>query len=201
MRFSRGLLCALVAPAAIGAIGVAACGGKQRAHVNGPAGDGTTQSAGAFADGGAPRRVCAHGSADPFPCVEECDRGIAFACVLLAGRFERAERGFPRDRTRAATLYERACELKDVPSCVNAARMHAAGDGVPRNRARQIELLSTACLLGDSLACNVPAKAYATGNGVARDERRAKELWQHACGAGVESACEAIGEGSGGGEP
>lgn len=144
------------------------------------------------ADAGA-LRVCTREAKDPLPCAEDCDRGIASSCAVLATRTEHGE-GVPRDLTRAVTLHERACELKDSASCMVAARMHASGAGVPPSRAKQLDLLAHACLLGDPLACALPARAFASGAGVLRDEQRARELWQRACGGGVESACTALGD-------
>ena len=143
------------------------------------------------ADAGTGPRICMHDAKDVAPCTEDCDRGIASGCNVIAARSERGD-GTPRDLTRAVRHYERACDLREPSSCVSAARMHASGAGVPPSRLRQVELLAAACLLGDALACSVPAKAYASGNGVARDERRATELWGRACTSGVSSACEAI---------
>jgi TPR repeat protein len=133
-------------------------------------------------------RACARGASDVAPCVEDCNRGIAFSCAVLAWRIERGE-GIVRDDARAVRLYERACELDEAPSCVTAARMHAAGVGVPPNRARQLELLALACALGDALACELPARAFANGSGVPRDAPRAAELRERACAGGVERAC------------
>lgn len=173
----------------------AACGarprrGSQEASAK-PSADGGRASA--VVDAGGPR-VCVFDAKDLAPCAEECDHGIAFACMTLAARVERGGEGVPRDQPRAVVLHERACELKEAAACVSAARMHATGAGVPPSRAKQVELLAVACALGDAFACSIPAKAYATGNGVVRDERRAHELWQRACAAGIESACTTIGE-------
>lgn len=136
-------------------------------------------------------RVCMHDTKDLAPCVEDCDRGIAFACTVVAQRLERGE-GVAQDLTRAVHLHERACELRDAPSCVSAARMHASGRGAPPSRSRQIELLGVACTLGDAHACSIPAKAFASGTGVPRDERRAAELWQRGCAGGDEAACAEV---------
>jgi TPR repeat protein len=141
-------------------------------------------------EGGAPR-ACLRDVKDLTPCVEDCDRRLAFACAVLASRTERGD-DTPRDLTRAVHLHERACELHDMGSCVSAARMYATGAGVPPSRAKQVELLVTACKLGDALACAMPARALANGNGVARDERRAAELWERGCAGGIASACEEI---------
>jgi len=166
-----------------------ACGGRRTpSSANEPAQVGTTTSTPGDA-GALTVRACIHGAKDLTPCGEDCDRGIASGCAILAEDAERA-----KSPTRAVVLHERACELKEASACVSAARMHAAGSGVPPSRKKQIDLLETACRLGDGFACSVPAKAYATGNGVARDEQRAHDLWQRACAAGVEQGCEEIGE-------
>jgi hypothetical protein len=153
------------------------------------------------ADGGRPPLAtvgsephpCAHDEKDAVGCILDCDRGIAFACIELATRFERGAE-VPRDLARAASLNERACDLREPSGCTAAARMFAAGIGVPPSRARQLDYLERACGLGDAIACNVPARAFATGNGVPRDERRAKALLERACLGGVETACESLGD-------
>lgn len=147
--------------------------------------------ASSIADAGGAPRVCMHDAKDLAPCEEDCDRGLALACTVLAARTERGD-GTTRDLTRAVHLHERACELRDPASCVSAARMHATGAGVPPSRAKQVDLLGAACKLGDALACSVPAKAFANGNGVTRDERRAAELWERACAGGVAAACAEV---------
>jgi len=183
---TRALLLYVVAGAA------AACAsGRGLAPSEGPtAGSAELGPSSVPADASAPR-VCTFDAKDLAPCAEDCDRGIGFACTVVASRLERGD-GAPRDLPRAVRLHERACELRDAAACVSAARMYASGSGVPPSRSRQVELLGVACLLGDALACALPAKAFASGNGVARDEARARELWQRACAGGVESACEAV---------
>lgn len=174
--------------------GGAACAGRPAA-ASGQTGDARAaeEPADAGSDGAAGPRACSFEGKDQAPCAEDCDRGIAFACGVLAARVGRADGGRV-DVPRAFALYERACELRDAAACVAAARMSASGDGVPPSRAKQVDLLARACDLGDALACAVPAKALAGGGGVAKDERRALELWRRACAGGVESACEALGD-------
>ena len=154
-----------------------------------PTADGLSSSM-SNVEAGAPR-ICVHDSKDLAPCSEDCDRGIAFACGVVATRIEHGD-GAPKDLTRALRLHERACELRDAASCVAAARMYERGAGVPPSRAKQVELLGTACTLGDALACSVAAKAFANGTGVVRDERRAADLLQRACAGGVATACEEL---------
>lgn len=194
MSLRSGLLaCAAIAV-------VAACAGRSRV-----AGETAPPSSSAEKNGGAAGgssdvvglAICDVDAKEPSvkdlgACVQECDRGIASACSALASRAERGVGGLPRDVARAVGLHERACELRDSPSCVIAARMHAAGMGVSPNRAKQMELLSAACNLGDAAACSLPAKAYASGAGVSRDEHKARALWEHACMGGVETACDSL---------
>lgn len=138
----------------------------------------TAPDAGAFTP-----RTCVHDFKDPRPCSEECDRGIAASCAILAARSH---------DTWAVQLYERACDLRDASSCTTAARFHASGKGVPPDRAKQMELLTKACRFGQPESCSTPAKAFATGNGVPRDEHKATELWERGCSGGVATACDAL---------
>lgn len=181
---------ALVLVASSAALGCASS--RAPARTGGPAAGGTETPA-PSSPATESVRACTHDAKDLAPCVEDCDRGIVFACTVVAGRVERGDRA-PLDPTRALRLHERSCELGDASSCVSAARMHAVGSGAPPSRARQIELLGRACMQGDVLACAVPAKAFDAGSGVPRDARRATELWQRACAGGVASACAALGE-------
>jgi hypothetical protein len=182
----------LAAAVAVALAATASCApGKSGTNVEGPHAESTAGGpSSSIVEAGVPR-VCMHDAKDLAPCSEDCERGIAFACTVVAMRIERGD-GIPRDLTRAVRLHERACELRDASSCVSAARMHAVGSGVPPSRAKQVELLGTACTLGDAHACAIPAKAFSNGNGVTRDEHRAAELWQRACAGGIESACAEI---------
>lgn len=151
-------------------------------------------AASASADAGAPR-VCAFDAKDLAPCYEDCDRGVALACRLAAERLERGGDGVLHDPSRAVTLHERACDLRDALGCTTAARLRGRGVGVRVDRARQIELLARACSLGEGPACATAARALAKGEpdkGVVQDPSRAKTLWERACVAGVEEACATL---------
>ncbi len=196
-RLSSDFVAMVAGAASAGALvaGAAGCvAGRASAGATGPLveGTGSELSASSLADGGN-ARVCTHDGKDVAPCAEDCDRGLASGCALLAARVEHGDR-VPMDLTRAVVLYERARELRDAPSCVSASRMHASGAGVPPSRTRQLDLLSKACVGGDATSCVQAAKAFARGVGVPRDERRAAELWQRACTGGIESACDALGD-------
>lgn len=170
---------------------LAACASRPRGATTSAAGAGHTSNAADRTMDAGSLRACAHDAKDVTPCMEDCDRGLASGCATLATRVEQGN-GIARDLTRAVTLHERACELRDPSSCVVAARMHASGRGVVPNRARQMELLGLACTLGDPAACSIPARAFEGGVGVTRDPRRAHDLWERACTGGIETACDAL---------
>jgi len=60
----------------------------------------------------------------------------------------------PRDTTRAADLYERACNAGSPIGCGNLAVLLGRGDGRPRDVARARSLLESACAKGETNACD-----------------------------------------------
>ena len=164
---------------------LAACGGAGRAATpSAPVGPATTTSTMA-ADAGV-LVLCVPDGKDTAPCAEECNRGIASSCEILADRISTHE------PARAVALHERACDLRDPAACVAAARMHGAGRGVVPDRKRQVELLVAACNLGDTTSCSSAARALSTAAGVPQDDARARALWQRACLGGDASSCEDV---------
>jgi TPR repeat protein len=187
LRFTRFLRPFVAAVAML----LAAHCGAQNAGVVHPAPALSSAPADAFATRPTDSPHCTPDVKDVTPCTEDCNRGLASACVTAALRAEHGE-GMPVDLTRAAALQERACDLRDVAACLTASKMAAAGRGSPPNRKRQLEWLEKACALSDGAACSVASKAFLTGAGVPRDVTHGQELLQRACAASVESACEAV---------
>src|ERR1700733_1915805 len=67
-------------------------------------------------------------------CQSECDAGSADRCRRLAATYAFGQ-GVDKDETRAATLYEHACDMKDAPGCLFAGQMHEFAHGVPTDYA------------------------------------------------------------------
>ena len=49
---------------------------------------------------------------------------------------ERVAHGVPKDEAKAASFYERACDMKYEAGCYNLAIMYERGGGVPQDRAK-----------------------------------------------------------------
>lgn len=178
----------------IASFALAACGPSERTvRPSGGRGLATAGGPADTADAGGPAS-CTRETTELEPCVADCNRNIAPACVRLAERFEHAE-GTPRDVPRAVTMRERACDLGDVGSCVLAARMYGSGSGVVPNRARQVDYWVAACKLGEAHACASAGKALRRGDGVPRDEARARDADERGCVAGIEETCARLQDG------
>jgi uncharacterized protein len=59
----------------------------------------------------------------------------------------------PRDLKRAASLYQKACDLGAMPDCLRVAEMYEGGLGVRKDPARVARLYARACEGGVTDAC------------------------------------------------
>ncbi len=89
----------------------------------------------------------------------------------------------------ARTLFSRACNLDDVPACVEFARFTHAGRGGEQDRPTGRQLLDLGCRRGILDACVDLAEIYEEGVGVEPDLARAEAFRRHACEAGWQAAC------------
>ncbi len=64
--------------------------------------------------------LCSYGEGRD--CREQCRRGNAASCTRLGLMHERGE-GVAKDLSRAATLYDKACQGADVPACSRLGEM------------------------------------------------------------------------------
>ena len=113
------------------------------------------------------------------------DGAEPLACIALA----EWARDLEDDEAAARTLYSRACNLDDVPGCVEFARLAHAGAGGPADPALGRQLLDLGCRRGVLAACVDIARIYETGDGVEPDSARAEAFLRHACEAGWSEAC------------
>jgi len=116
----------------------------------------------------------------------------ATACSILALEFETG-RSLPRDLTRAAGLYEQACELGDLEACTIVGSMYHTGQGVTRDAARAVRFHERACDGGELLGCESLGLMYETGSGVLQDYSRAAALYRDACEGDLATACNRVG--------
>lgn len=116
-------------------------------------------------------------------------------CYDLAARTYRGE-----DKAKAATFYERGCELGLGLSCIQAAAIHETGDGVPKSAelaakqyARGLDLFEEACAKKDGEGCYYLGISHEFGRGVAIDHAKAVKHYKAGCGFGSSGACFNLG--------
>lgn len=115
-------------------------------------------------------------------CVEGSE---PLACIALAEWAADLE----DDPAVARATYSRACNLDDVPGCVEFARLAHAGVGGPADQPLARQLLDLGCRRGVLAACVDIARIYEGGDGVEPDADRAEAFMRHACEAGWTAAC------------
>ena len=84
--------------------------------------------------------------------------------------------------------YQRAAELKYVPSYVYLGRMYLSGQGVAADSKRAVALFKDAARANDSAAMFILGELYEAGQGVDRNEAIAKEYYKLAAERGSEDA-------------
>ncbi|MFT6399209.1 MAG: hypothetical protein ACJAYU_003974 [Bradymonadia bacterium] len=107
------------------------------------------------------------------------------ACITLAEWSQTLD----EDPEAARRFYSRACNLNDVPACVDFGRMAHSGIGGPVDQETGRLLLDMGCRRGVLTACVDLAEIYQSGAGVDVDLATAEAFLRHACEAGLTSAC------------
>ncbi len=121
--------------------------------------------------------------------VGSCWSGQADACYRAGLLFYFGREAFPRDRSLAARVYGRGCDLGDSRACNNLGDALAYGDGLARDVARAAALFDKACHLGEALGCANLGYMVEHGEGVSRDTSRALSLYRDACTTGDVYGC------------
>jgi TPR repeat protein len=126
-------------------------------------------------------------------CTNKCDAGVGAACNSEGVFYKTGKGGTPVDEGRAATLYQKACDLKNAWGCTNLGEVYTSGRGVPRDEAKAAVLLRQACDLKNPQACSDLGSLYSEGHGVQKDPEQAVALFERACNAGNAVGCRALG--------
>src|SRR5262249_19698646 len=132
-----------------------------------------------------------------------CQHSNLNGCVNV-GRAYRDGIGVPKDETRAAAVFQEACDRKpdseDVDPESNAARacsllgaLYLAGEGLEKNLVEGRKLSELGCERGDSFGCFNAAVIYSAGSGTERDMARAAIFLDRACVAGDGEGCRDLG--------
>jgi uncharacterized protein len=113
------------------------------------------------------------------------------ACVAHGEMLERGT-GVARDEARAAKLFERACDAKNLAleGCTALAELAADGRGVPKDEEHARDLFRKGCADEDAATCAGMGFAYEIGReGAAVDRTRARELYLRGCENGDSWFC------------
>ena len=130
----------------------------------------------------------------------QCERSDARSCNRLGWYF--AAWHVP-DYARAATLYEKACDMGESRGCVMLGMLYFQGAGVEKAETRTFSLMKKACDMGGGYGCfnlglmykdgtGRPAALVAYG-GVEKDIAQAATLYEKACDLGDGSGCIELG--------
>ncbi|MBW2454644.1 MAG: hypothetical protein JRI68_09040 [Deltaproteobacteria bacterium] len=122
-----------------------------------------------------------------------CDRGDATGCAL-AGK-ELSGSSDSKERARAVTRQEQACELGHHRSCVDLAVSLVYGTGVTQDRKRAQQILEQLCALDDSTdegaACTMLAMLH-QGAGGGHSSPQVEALLTRGCTKGDLAACPQV---------
>jgi TPR repeat protein len=139
----------------------------------------------------APAFQCHEGNAAE--CREQCDKGNAPSCGILAAMHVRGGEGVERDDAKAAPLLKKACDGGHATSCTLLGRLTEDGRGTAKDPAAAAALYEKACNDGEALACGGLGSLLLRGEGVGKDEARAATVLKKACDGGDPRACGELG--------
>lgn len=106
----------------------------------------------------------------------ECEQNKYASCTALGHWYSRHQDA--ASQSRAAELYERACNGGDAEGCYSRGLAYEYN---AKDEARAAEFYRRACDMGSPDGCRSLAGLYDDGHGVEKDEARATALYQKAC--------------------
>ncbi len=124
-----------------------------------------------------------------------CDAGTptgSAACGNLGLVYAMGGRGVHRDESRAAALWERACDGQELQRCTDLGSLYQEGKGVKKDTTRAAALYERACDAQDHVACYRVGIMYSNGDGVPPHKERAAQLYMRGCDNGSVHSCLAV---------
>ncbi len=136
---------------------------------------------------------------DQKDCTLQCDRGNPMSCAKLATMHQKGEGGAQKNQTKAAVLYQKACDGGQIESCSILGMMYVNGEGVHEDLVKAAALFKLVCdnpqhdetRVG---GCVLLGILYELGGGVRQDYAKAAELYQGGCDLAVYNACYRLGK-------
>jgi uncharacterized protein len=123
-----------------------------------------------------------------------CDLSSGLACTILGGAYYDGD-WVPRDRARAAQLFERGCDAASSLACVLVAGQYVDGNGVAKDEPRAMHYYGLACEQGQGGACFALGLAHIqAAYGMSEDHAAGAALLEKGCHLGNEDSCAAWAE-------
>ena len=145
----------------------------------------------------APRKEPAASAHDNVPAPKQPETPAsspATSPTAAADLFDQALASYKsKDPSRAAGLFQKACDGGERRGCTSLGQMYYNADGVPKDWDRAAGLFKRACDAGGTGGCMDLGLMYLRGESVAKDPHRAAELFEHACYTNVPAACTNLG--------
>jgi TPR repeat protein len=131
---------------------------------------------------------------------KSCADGRGADCLALGVAFANGALGLAADETRAADLYQRACDHGEIRGCNNLAVEFERGQGRPVDLTRAFDLYQRNCDEKHALGCRNLGRFYRDGLGVPSNAAKAKtafraarDLSERDCTARVAEGCSNLG--------
>jgi hypothetical protein len=110
----------------------------------------------------------------PGPLEQSCARKDGESCFILASLYH-AGQGLPKSDTRAAALYQEACDDHWWRGCGRLGESYLKGQGVQVDLVRAIASLDKACEGGQAASCAAVADMYRSRNDQASADSRLRQ--------------------------
>ena len=122
---------------------------------------------------------------------QQSDCVDAAECIRLGVSYENGN-SVKRDYSKAAELYQKACDIGTVIGCAYLGNLYRKGSGVKLDYSKAFELFKKACDGGNLLGCHDLANAYSAGIATNQDYLIAADLYNSACERGYAPSCASL---------
>lgn len=120
-----------------------------------------------------------------------CTDGVS--CNAAGAGYAQAADASEDDRTLAARLFQRGCELGHAPACNNLGLAYESAQGVPQDYALAMSAFERACSGGFAEGCSNQGTLYEHGLGVPVNLGDAQRAYNQACRRGSALGCSNLG--------
>ena len=121
---------------------------------------------------------------------EICYSNDGPACFALGTMYQYSNY---QDLSKAASFYQKGCDLDEGIACSSLGSMYQEGKGVAQDLSKAASFYQKGCDLDEGIACSSLGSMYQEGKGVAQDLSKAESLYQKGCDLDYGFACAGLG--------